>query len=185
MIIVAPQERALVALRSRMAASSSADGAGTQSSSKRPRNRRELQEAMEDAALLTLNSLLHTMAGTMLTIDRCDDTVLHGCLVRADNFMNLELANVKELRSYDPGSVVARHDRLSVKASIIRSIHLPQEMDTPELMISRLRAIDRGRNHFNRRVKMKAPKARQERLAPIVSANVTEADAFGTQAELT
>lgn len=80
-----------------------------------------------------------------------------------------------------PGAAdqVTRHATLRISNSSIRCVHLPAETDAPELMISRLRAIDRGRHRFRKRVKLQ-PKARPERHTPIVSAIVTEADAYGT-----
>ena len=80
-----------------------------------------------------------------------------------------------------PGATdqVIHHATLRLSNAAIRCVHLPAEFDAPELMISRLRAIDRGRHRFRKRVQLQ-PKARPERHAPIVSANVTEADAFGT-----
>ena len=71
-----------------------------------------------------------------------------------------------------------RHPSLRVYGHSIRSVHLPGDVDAPELMLSRLRAIDRGRNTFRKRIKKK-PQPRPERLPPLVSGKVTEADSFG------
>ena len=57
------------------------------SSAPRRRSRKEQQQDAEDAALLTLNSLLQTLTGTVITIDRRDDSVVCGRLTRADNYM--------------------------------------------------------------------------------------------------
>ena len=49
------------------------------------RTRREIREQAEDAALLTVNTLLHAMVGEILTIEYRNDTVVCGRLIRADN----------------------------------------------------------------------------------------------------
>lgn len=67
------------------------------------------------------------------------------------------------------------HDRLSVAGTDIMYVELPADADTPELMRSRLRAIDQGRNQFRQRVKKKVPVKPIEKLAPLVSGNITEA----------
>ena len=54
-------------------------------------------------------------------------------------------------------------------------MHLPDDADAPELLRSRLRAIDQGRTQFRKRV-TKQPKPKPvERFAPLVSEHVTEA----------
>ena len=45
------------------------------------------RQQQEDAALLTLNTLLHAMVGTTLAIDCKDDRTVRGCLKKADNYM--------------------------------------------------------------------------------------------------
>lgn len=98
--------------------------------------------------------------------------------VPLDLVRSLILTDAEESK---PGATdqVIHHATLRLSNAAIRCVHLPAEFDAPELMISRLRAIDRGRHRFRKRVQLQ-PKARPERHAPIVSANVTEADAFGT-----
>ena len=87
-----------------------------------------------------------------------------------------------ELRHQGANGSTAQHANLHVRSANISNVHLPADADAPELMISRLRAIDRGRNEFRKRVKREPkPLPAPERRAPIVSANLTEADAFGAQ----
>lgn len=96
---------------------------------------------------------------------------------------SLDLADAEESSLFEPDRVT-KHSTLRVTKAMTHLVHLPADADTPELMISRLRAIDRGRHHFSKRVKKEPEKLRPEELTPIVSGNITEADAFGTQADL-
>lgn len=58
-------------------------------------------------------------------------------------------------------------------------VQLPGDADAPELMRARLRAIDQGRMQFRERIKKKVQPKPVERLAPLVSQHVTEADEHG------
>ena len=68
-----------------------------------------------------------------------------------------------------------QHDTLRIAGAAIMYVQLPGGADAPELMRSRLRAIDQGRTQFRQRVRKAVPPKPTERLAPLVSSNVTEA----------
>ena len=91
---------------------------------------------------------------------------------------SLELPNAVTRRS--PAHAPQYHTTLQIRGAEIRYVHLPGAVDAPELMKARLRAIDQGRQMFSRRVR-KAPRERPppEQLAPIVSSQLTEVDAYG------
>ena len=62
-------------------------GAAASSTSDRRLSRREQAEIAEDNALLTLNTLLHGLVGTTITVELCSDVTVCGELTRADNHM--------------------------------------------------------------------------------------------------
>ena len=146
----------------------------------RPQSYREREQEAADQRLLTLHLLLQTLAGSRLTIERGDDSSIEGTLVSADDEMNLELSDA--ILRPPPSSTIGdapqwtqRQDSIRVAGAEILYVHLPDDADAPELLRSRLRAIDQGRTQFRKRV-TKQPKPKPvERFAPLVSEHVTEA----------
>ena len=68
-----------------------------------------------------------------------------------------------------------QHDSLRIAGADILYVHLPADADAPELLRSRLRALDQGRKQFRKRV-VKQPKPKPvERFTPLVSDRVVEA----------
>ena len=71
-----------------------------------------------------------------------------------------------------------RHSNLQLSGKCIMYVRLPGDTDAPELMRSRMRAIDKGRTQFTQRVR-KTVQPKPQGLAPLVSERVTEADEHG------
>ena len=157
-------------------------GPGADAAPPRPGlSRRERREADEDAACLTLNTLLQAVIGSTLSVELCDGAVVSGRLEAADQKMNLTLRDAQRAPTLLP-STVASEDlgRLDVEGSKVRCVHLPGNIDAPELMRGRLRSIDQGRKQFRKRVRKQPAPQPSKRHEPIVSANVTTGVTWGS-----
>ena len=110
--------------------------------------------------------------------------MVSGRLDSADQKMNLSLSNVQRVATLLPTTAAGRAsehlERLDVGGSNVRCVHLPGNIDAPELMRGRLRSIDQGRKQFRKRVRKQPAPQPSKRHAPIVSANVTTGVAWGS-----
>ena len=73
-----------------------------------------------------------------------------------------------------PSQQSQQHASLRLAGADVQYVHLPEDADAPELLQSRLRAIDQGRTQFRQRVRKAVVPLPAERHTPLISGHVTE-----------